>query len=270
MARFENKVALITGGAQGIGAGTAEMLATDGAQVAIVDRSTEKAEEFTSRLVKEGHHAVSITADISTQDGCEFAISQVIKEFGTLDFIVNNAAPGRNKVYIGQLSNADWDEHANVVLQATVWVSEFAEPYLKQSGAASIVNLSSGVATKITLQHCSWPYHVSKAGLEHLTRYLACRFGEYNIRVNAVAPGLVDRREGTKISDSPANRKIIENIVPLRRAATAEEIGSIVSFLCSQEASYLTGQTLVVDGGLALNEVFGAVQKFSGLIDLGE
>ena len=90
------------------------------------------------------------------------------------------------------------------------------------------------------------------------------------IRVNAVAPGLVDRREGTKISDSPANRKIIENIVPLRRAATAEEIGSIVSFLCSQEASYLTGQTLVVDGGLALNEVFGAVQKFSGLIDMGE
>ena len=125
--------------------------------------------------------------------------------------------------------------------------------------------LWSVIATKIGLQHCSWPYHATKAGLEQLTRYLACRLGEYNIRVNAVSPGLVDRSEVMKLIDDPTNKKIIENSIPLKRAATQAEIGGIVAFLCSEEASYLTGQTLVVDGGLELNEVFAAVQKFSGL-----
>jgi NAD(P)-dependent dehydrogenase (short-subunit alcohol dehydrogenase family) len=267
MARFKNKVVLVTGGAQGIGAAIAESFAEQGAQVAIVDRNSAKAEETASRLAQGGFRAKSISVDISTREGCESAIGQAVTEFGALDFLVNNAAPGRNKAFIGKLSEADWDEHARVVLQAAVWLTDFAEPHLKLSSAASIVNVTSVIATKIGLQHCSWPYHATKAGLEQLTRYLACRLGEYNIRVNAVSPGLVDRSEGMKLIDDPTNKKIIENNIPLKRAATEAEIGGIVAFLCSEEASYLTGQTLVVDGGLELNEVFAAVQKFSGLAD---
>lgn len=109
---FENKVVLVTGGAQGIGAGIVEAVFRRGADVAIVDKQSEKAGELSARLANTHQHIISITADLSIQQGCKTAIEQTVGSLGTLDFLVNNAAPGRDKAHIGQLSNADWNDHA--------------------------------------------------------------------------------------------------------------------------------------------------------------
>ena len=256
--RHQDKVALVTGGAQGIGAGIVKVLVERGARVAIVDKDAETAAAYAATFSNSDQHVISIQADISTVEGCRSAVNDVITSFGALDMLINNAAPGRNKAQIGRLHGPDWPAHAEVVLQATAWLAEAALPHLRKASMPAIVNISSVTATAVAPEQCSWPYHVSKAGLEQMTRYLACQFGAEGIRVNAVAPGLVDRDGGMKISDNPENRKIIEAIVPLKRAASAAEIGTIVSFLCSEDASYLTGQVLIADGGMGVRENFGA------------
>lgn len=246
---------------QGIGASIVETFYEQGAHVIIVDLQREKAEILISNLKNDRQKLLLITSDISSQEGCKNVVDKVVDNFSHVDILIYNAAPGRNKEFIGCLSQSNWDVHSNLVVQSVVWLTEFAEPYLKKSISPSIINISSVTANKIGLAQCGWPYHVSKSGLEQLTRYLACRLGSYNIRVNAVAPGLVDRDEGMKISEIPGNSKIIKNIVPLKRSASSKEIANVVSFLGSSDASYITGQIITVDGGLGLLEGFSAALK---------
>jgi len=245
--------ALVTGGAQGIGAGICLELALEGATVAVVDRLQGKAEELVKKILKLGGNAVAIRADISSKDGCEQAIKKVIDKLGGLDILVNNAAPSRDKNMIRKLTDVDWDTHQSIVLNAAVILADAASKYLKVSGRGVIVNISSVVGEQIS-GACSWPYHVSKAALNHLTRWLAVRFGNEGIRVNSVSPGLVDRDEGPKISDNLTFSGLANELVPLRRPAKTKEIAQAVAFLCSQKSSYITGQILVVDGGLSLGE----------------
>ena len=263
MNNHEGKVALVTGGAQGIGASIVEKLYEQGAHVIIVDLQREKAETLISNLKNDRQKLLLITSDISTQEGCKNVVDKVVDNFSYVDILINNAAPSRNKKFIGCLSQSNWDDHSNLVVQSVVWLTEYLEPYLKKSISPSIINISSVTANKIGLEQCGWPYHVSKSGLEQLTRYLACRMGSYNIRVNAIAPGLVDRDEGMKISEIPGNSKIIKNIVPLKRSAHSKEIANVASFLGSSDASYITGQIITVDGGLGLLEGFSAALKLS-------
>lgn len=257
------RVALVTGGAQGIGAGICEGLVSAGAAVAIVDLQRDKAERLASRLKKGGGRIVSITADIATARGCRSAVSQSIRVLGGFDILVNNAAPGRNREMLGKIAGVDWTLHEKVVLQAVARLTEAALPHLTSSGKGVVVNVSSAVASSIAIDHCSWPYHVSKAGLNQLTRWLASLLGPRGIRVNAVAPGLVDRDVGPKLSDNPACRAVVQAVVPLRRAGRASDIAQSVVFLCSEQAAYITGQVLTVDGGLGLEEVFGSSLRAS-------
>jgi len=258
MGNLDNKVAMVTGGAQGIGAAIVNVLIDRGAKIAIIDRQFQSVEKQASCTEQYGANALPIAEDISTPEGCLQAVQKTADHFGAIDFLINNAAPGRDRSHIKTLADADWVDHSNVVLQAVTRLTEAAMPYLKKSAGPAIVNISSVTATMVAPEQCSWPYHVSKSGLNQMTRYLACLLGEHGIRVNAVAPGLVDRSEGHKISDSEKNRHIIRSVVPLQRAGTPSEIGKIVAFLCSEEASYMTGQILTVDGGLGIKEVFGA------------
>jgi len=255
---LKNRVALVTGGAQGIGLGIVDALLSEGIKVAIVDLEFNDSLEQSLTSIVDNKNITKITCDISTEDGCSNAIDAAVAAFGRLDFIVNNAAPGRNRDLLGKLSGSDWEKHSQIVLHAVTRLTEYALPLLKASDNAAIVNISSTTAQSIATGQCTWSYHISKAGLEHLTKYLACSLGQYGIRVNAVAPGLVDRSTGHKLSDNPTNSHIINSIVPLSRAGTAKDIGRTVAFLCSDFSAYITGQTLVVDGGLGLKEVFGA------------
>lgn len=253
--------ALVTGGAQGIGAGICEGLVGAGAAVVIVDRQFDKAAQLAVRLVAAGGRAMPIGADIATEAGCRSAVAQAVEAIGGLDILINNAAPGRNRGMLGRIAGADWAAHEQIVLQAAVNLTDASLGYLENSGRGAVVNISSAVATSVAIDQCSWPYHVSKAGLEQLTRWLASRLGAHGIRVNAVAPGLVDRDSGPKLTDNAMHRDIVEKVVPLGRAGGAADIAGAVAFLCSESASYITGQVLVVDGGLGLAEVFGAALR---------
>jgi glucose 1-dehydrogenase len=250
--------AMVTGGAQGIGSGLCFELASAGAAVAIVDLQAKKANIVANKIVANGGIAFSILADLASEGGCHQAVTTAIDGLRGLDILVNCAAPSRNKMMLGKLTDADWAIHQQIVLNATVLLADAASEYLAASGRGVIVNISSVTSNSIAIDHCSWPYHVSKAGLDHLTRFLAVRLGKNGIRVNAIAPGLVDRDEGPKLSDSFSNRSIINEIVPLGRAGTAHDISQVLIFLCSKQSAYITGQVLTVDGGLGLNDVFSA------------
>ena len=253
---LQGRKAIVTGGAQGIGAAIVRGLAAAGATVAIVDRQEDKAKALAAQV---GKGIVTVVADLASADDCRKAVRSASKALGGLDILVNNAAPGRNREVIGRIADAaDWEQHESIVLKAAASMAEAALDGLGASGHGAIVNVSSILASTVGADQSSLAYHVSKAGLDQFTRWLAVRCGGSGVRVNAVAPGLVDRDGGPKLTDNPANRKIVEAVVPLRRAGTGREISDAVVFLASDAAAYITGQILTVDGGLTVNEVFGA------------
>jgi len=250
--------ALVTGGAQGIGAGICFGLATAGAAVAVVDRQIDKAKAVAEQIAAAGGTAMAICTDIGTEEACRRLVEQSALRLGGIDILVNCAAPGRDREMLGRLADADWETHQRVVLSSAVSLADAASDHLAASGHGAIVNISSATSTAVAVDQCSWPYHVAKAGLDHLTRWLAVRLGERGIRVNAVAPGLVDRDVGQKLTDNAQHRAVIEAIVPLRRAGRADDVAQAVVFLSSRRAAYITGQVLTIDGGLGVAEVFGA------------
>jgi len=242
---------MVTGGAQGIGAGIATVLAEYGAKVAIIDVQDEKASEHAVAI-----GGVAISADLMTQSGCQQAVDDTLAACGGIDIIVNNAAPGRNRSLLYDIGDIDWNAHADLVINAVTRLVDAARPHLNPG--AAIVNVSSVAGQTVMVDHCNWPYHVSKAGLDQLTRYLACLLGPSGIRVNGVAPTLVDRDVGRKLSDDADANRVIKATVPLGRAGSARDIGNAVAFLSSDAASYITGQVLTVDGGIGVREIFGA------------
>ncbi len=255
---LEGMRALVTGGGHGIGAAICRELARAGASVAIVDIRTGPSQALLGEIIAGGGTAICVTADISQENGCLAAVRECVAELGGLDILVNCAAPGRDRSMLGKLTDVDWEVHHQTVLGAAINLTNAALDHLAASGNGSVVNISSVTGAVIAVDQCSWPYHVSKAGLDQLTRWLAVRVGARGVRVNAVSPGLVDRDLTPKLTDKPEHRAIVNSVVPLRRAGTGQDIANAVTFLVSKQSAYITGQVLIVDGGLGINEVFGA------------
>jgi NAD(P)-dependent dehydrogenase (short-subunit alcohol dehydrogenase family) len=249
---FAGKTALVTGGAMGIGGAVAALLAERGANVAIVDRSREAAEKHAAALSGQGLKAIAVSADVSVGSEVAAAVAQVAERFGGIDIVSNNAGIQRYGT-VETTTEAGWDEVMNVNLKSVYLVCHHAIAHLKKS-RGTIVNMASVQA--FATQQAVAAYTTSKHALVGLTRSMALDFATYGVRVNAVAPGSVDTpmlEWAINLDPNPeALRRTVRGMHPLGRIAEPREIAEAVAFLASPRSSFVTGATLIVDGGLLL------------------
>ena len=249
---FTGKTALVTGGAMGIGGAVAELLAARGANVAILDRSTEAAEKQAALIAGRGGAAINIPVDVSRDGEVASAVARVAETFGGIDIVSNNAGIQRYGT-VETTSEAEWDEVMNVNLKSVYLVCHHAIAHLRKTRGA-IVNMAS--VQSFATQQAVAAYTTSKHALIGLTRSMALDFAGYGVRVNAVAPGSVDTpmlNWAIGLDPDPeALMRTVHGMHPLGRIASPAEIAEAVAFLASPRASFVTGATLVVDGGLLL------------------
>lgn len=248
LSRFslEGKVAVVTGGSRGIGRAAALAMADAGAHVVVSSRKIEGLEPVAAEISARGVKGVAIAAHVGRIDDSRALIDQVMEGFGRLDILVNNA--GTNP-YFGKIMDQDektYDITMNVNLKSIFFLSQMAAKIMKAQGGGSIINTSSigGIrAGELGV------YSVSKAAVIMMTQVMAKEWGQYNIRVNAIAPGIIKTRLSEALWKDPAvNAKAVAQI-PMLRLGEPEELAGIVVFLASQAGSYVTGETIVIDGG---------------------
>lgn len=242
------RVALVTGGGTGICRGIALAFAAAGADVAIVSRKAEHLEPTADELRALGVRALGVAADVRKPDEVEAAVSAVVAGLGRLDVLVNGAA-GNFIARAEDLSPNGFGTVVDIDLKGTFNVSRAALPHLRVHGGV-VLNISA----TLQLLGTEGQAHAAaaKAGVDSLTRTLAVEWGRYGIRVNGLAPGPVDGTEGVRRLVTDESRKVIEAQCPLGRMATIEEIAEAALFFCSDASRFITGTTLVVDGGLWL------------------
>ncbi len=254
---LEGKFALVTGAARGIGQAIASTLAANGAVVGIADIDIDAAKSTVATIP----NALPIAVDISSETSVDSAIAETMRHFGRIDILVNNAGvnTARYRVNIDQFPLEEWERIVSIDLTGTYLVSRAASRIMMQQREGRIVNISSVLGVVPARLQCA--FTSAKAGVVHLTRTLAIELGEYGILVNCVAPGST-LTEGTKqlfYSATAAEKDRADRLlshVPLGRTGTVQEMAHAVLFFVAPESSYITGQTLCVDGGWSAGGFF--------------
>jgi 3-oxoacyl-[acyl-carrier protein] reductase len=250
MGRLSGKTAVVTGAARGIGAAEAIRLAQDGANVAVLDLSAESCQETVEAIEATGAEALAVACDVSSSQQVEAAFEEVANRFGRIDVLVNNAGLLRDNLSF-KMSEEDWDKVLDVHLKGSFLCSKAVQKYMVEQEYGKIVMTSSIVALGNRGQA---NYSAAKGALQSLARTLAIELGRFNINVNAVAPGWVET-EMTKEAAERAGMSMDEmkdrfaKNIPLKRFGRVEDISNVVSFLVSDEASYISGETIYVAGG---------------------
>jgi NAD(P)-dependent dehydrogenase (short-subunit alcohol dehydrogenase family) len=246
-----NPVVLITGSAHGIGFATAKKFYDCGYNIAISDLNLTEVERAVSELDPKGERSIGLKMDVSSREDILHGINNVIAKFGRLDVLINNAGNFRQGA-TESYSDEDWSAITSVHLDGAFKTSQIAYPHLKKSPAPAIVSVSS-IAARIGLPKRA-SYNVAKAGIEALTRTLAVEWAGDGIRVNAVAPGFTESRNmGDLESKGLTTSEKLLAAIPLGRFAKTSEQAAAIYFLASAEASFITGQTLIVDGGTTID-----------------
>ena len=261
---FRDRVVAITGSARGIGKNIARAFGLAGAHIVICDIDKKPGQATRDELCRREIDATFLFSDLSRKRAPQKMVRQIAQKFGRLDILINNAGAGKKRPWMKE-DEESWEEGISVTLRAAFFASQEAIRVMSKQGGGSIINISS-VAAFLTC-HQSPVYHIAKAGLLQMTRYLASQAGSYGVRINTVSAGFIVRDEDRDHYERSTNRryrKIAEFCHPLRRVGTSDDVANAVMFLCSPKASFISGQSLIVDGGLVLQEQSGLVFRFAG------
>ena len=256
MTNFIDKVAVVTGAAQGIGAATALKLAAGGATVVVLDLNEAGAKEAAQRIsadpqvLASGGRAVAAACDVTDEAAVDQVFAELHREFGRLDILVNNAGITRDNLFF-KMERPDWDSVLTTNLTSAYLCSRAAQRYMVPARSGRIVSLSSRSALGNRGQA---NYAAAKAGIQGLTATLAIELGPFNITVNAVAPGYIatsmTAATAERVGSSPAEHQAeVAARTPLGRVGQPEEVAAAVAFFASDDASYISGQTLYINGG---------------------
>ena len=245
MGKLDGKVALVTGGAQGIGKAIALRLAREGADVAVSDINLEKAQETCREVESLGRKALAVGGSVADAKAAEAMVEKTVEALGGLDILVNNAGITRDGVLL-RMKEEDWDLVLDVNLKGAYHCTKAAlRPLIKRKGG-KIINIASVTGQMGNAGQAN--YAASKAGLIGFTKSVAREYASRNIQVNAVAPGFIDTAMSQAIP--PKEREMLTRVIPMERLGTAEDIAEAVLFLAGSGSDYITGQVLNVNGGM--------------------
>ena len=245
--RLEGKVAIVTGGARGIGKAICSRLAAEGAKLAIVDIMLDVAEATAAEFREAGFEAKAYAANVAKAEDAQNTVAAVVNDFGKLDILINNAGITKDTLML-KMTEAEWDAVIAVNLKGTFNFTQAAvRPMMKQR-AGKIINMASVVGRMGNVGQAN--YSASKAGVIALAKTTAKEFASRNIQCNAVAPGYIVTDMTAKLPE--AAREAFLTIIPAKRGGTPEDVANVVYFLCSPDSDYVTGQVINCDGGMLM------------------
>ena len=242
-----SQVAVITGGASGLGLAVVERLARKGLTVAMIDISTENGETAQTRLRAEGLNVHFFEADLTKQDNAKAVAERIFDSLKAIHILVNAAGIIRRAHHVN-VTDAELNQVLDINLNGSVYMCQAVQPFMIRSGGGAIVNFASMLAHYGSKNLLA--YAASKGGIVTITKCLAVDWAEFGIRVNAVSPGYIETALSAGATKDPVFRERILSRTPQRRFGSPEEVASVIDFLCSDDASFITGVVLPIDGGL--------------------
>ncbi|MHB9094761.1 MAG: 3-oxoacyl-[acyl-carrier-protein] reductase [Eubacteriales bacterium] len=244
---LRGKIALVTGSARGIGKAIALTLAEKGADVAVVDLGREDAEGVAAEIRQLGRRALALSGNVANAQDVEEFVKKVSEEFGRIDILVNNAGITRDTLLM-RMKEEDWDAVINVNLKGTFLCTKAVSRVMMKQRYGRIVNISSVIGLMGNAGQAN--YGASKAGILGLTKSVAREMGSRNVTVNAIAPGFIETSMTDVLSENLKESMMAQ--IPLGRLGSPQDVANTVAFLVSDEASYITGQTIAIDGGMVM------------------
>jgi NAD(P)-dependent dehydrogenase (short-subunit alcohol dehydrogenase family) len=246
---LKDKVALITGASRGIGEATAVGLARAGADLAIVSRKLLDLEKVGEEIKKLGRKCLPVQAHLGKLEEINQLVKRVLEEFGKIDILVNNAATNPTMAQAIDVDERAWDSIMNLNLKGLFFLSQAVGRVMREKGGGKIINVSSVAGITPDLLPL---YSISKAGVNMVTKVMAQQWAQYNIRVNAIAPGLTKTRFSEALWKNPDILKLAMFKTPMGRPAEPEEMVGAIIYLASDASSYVTGQIIAIDGGITI------------------